>query len=143
MSTDLEPAKRAGTPERNAAIELIAWAYANGYLSDEDSQDRISRAIRATHIRDLVALTADLTEPVDTVDHLKEWWKVQRDSVYVWCAGIPAGLIVAILPVSMIVTFSGGIGWWKVVPIVLTIVLGLYMAIVSVVGAVAAYDREN
>lgn len=143
MSRDLEPAKRAGTPERNQTIDLISWAYAHGYLGDDESQERIGQAIKARYITDLDALTADLTEPVDTVDHLKEWWRVKRDSMYVWCAGIPAGLIVAVMPVSMIVTFTGGIEWWKVVPIVLTIILGLYMVIVSIVGAVGAYDRMN
>lgn len=52
--------KRARTGDREEAVELINAAYAEGQLTTDQREDRVHRALVATHLGDLQQITSDL-----------------------------------------------------------------------------------
>lgn len=58
--TSRHPATRARDRDRDASIEVIEGAYADGQISDADRELRVGRALQADTLADLLLLTADL-----------------------------------------------------------------------------------
>lgn len=135
---------RAGTAERDAVITRIGDAFAGGYLTREEADERLSQAMHAMLADELRPLVEDLPGPPPPA---AERWKsaaaCYRDSVHFWLAGIPAGLLVMVVPVSVIATFGGRLSAARSTVITVTLIIGLYILIISVVQAVEAHVRKE
>lgn len=70
--------KRARTQDRDQAVEVINAAYAQGQLTDAEREDRVHRALVATHVGDLAQVTADLQpaqKTPQTSQVSQHWWQ--------------------------------------------------------------------
>ncbi len=70
--------KRARTAERDAAVELINAAFTDGQLTEEQREDRVHRALVATHVGDLDQVTVDLRGAVVPVRRARWWRRIPR-----------------------------------------------------------------
>ena len=62
-----DPLQRIGDTERDALVELLGRAYAEGYLDRPELETRTERALRSTTGRELTELRRDLPERLDPV----------------------------------------------------------------------------
>lgn len=71
--------KRARMVDRDKAVEVINAAYAEGQLTTEQREDRVHRALLATHMGDLDQVTSDLQRAESAVPEKvgaapDSWW---------------------------------------------------------------------
>ena len=62
---DRDPRERIGDTERDALVEQLGCAYAEGYLDRPELETRTERALRSTTGRELTELRRDLPEHLD------------------------------------------------------------------------------
>lgn len=60
MTAELPPATRAGHADRDAVVDLLTEAYAEGRLDPEEHAERVEQAMAAKTLGELAPLTADL-----------------------------------------------------------------------------------
>src|SRR5690606_29134474 len=89
---------RARMADRDKAVEVINAAYAEGQLTPEQREDRVHRALLATHIGDLDQVTADLQKADTQESEVTEaaptsWWGRTSRRARV---GIAGALLVAV-----------------------------------------------
>ena len=99
--------KRARTQDRDQAVEVINTAYAQGQLTDAEREDRVHRALVATHVGDLAQVTADL-QPAQKTPQASQvsqnWW--QRTSTRTKLAVGAAALV--LVGGGVVATQTGG-----------------------------------
>jgi len=135
---------RVGDTERDVIIGRLNKALLDGELSPDENLERVSQAMRARYISDLELLIEDLPAPPPTeLDRFRAWLGRQETNTDFWLAGIPAGLVVGIVPACYIAANPHAIGAFKSAFIALAAIAGLYIFMMSVVLAVRAHDTKN
>lgn len=102
--------KRARMADRDRAVEMINAAYAEGQLTTQQREDRVHRALVATHLGDLDQVTADLQTSESEAPKSAEsaptgWWERTSRRTKVAIAGV---LLVAIGSGVAVAEMGGG-----------------------------------
>ena len=119
-SIDLQPEVRAGDRDRDRTAALIGQAFAQGYLSMGDYEDRLQQTFAAGTTRGLRALTADL--PVAILKRRDPRRRAARNAAARRSVQIHLGaylaMAVIVLAVWLVVALTAGAWYfWPIWPI--------------------------
>ncbi len=130
---------RVGDDQRYRTESRLRQAFALGYLSDEEFDDRLHRAPKATSGADLAAVSGDLTvEDLRRLDPARRIAKVAEAR-----RGLPvhAAVVLAVTAVTVLVWLIGGIATAAWYPWPLWPVLGGVVGLLFHTGPVIATNR--
>jgi hypothetical protein len=135
---------RIGDTERDVIIGRLNKALADGELTVDENLHRVAQVLAARYLAELGVLIEDLpVPPPGDLERFRAWLGRQDENVNLWLAGIPAGMIIGIVPVCALTAYPSGIGPFRAAIIAATAILGLWVVIMAVVLAVAASDKRT
>ena len=135
---------RVGDRERDVITSRLIAAAAHGELTGAEFTARYEAAMHARYLADLGAVIEDLpVPPPGDLERFRGWLGRQDENVNLWLAGIPAGLLIGIVPVCALAAYPSGIGPFRAAIIASTAIIGLYVVVMSVVLSVQASDKKN
>jgi Domain of unknown function (DUF1707) len=136
---------RVGDAERSAIADRLAKHFSDGRLNEDEFNDRLDRAMRATTMADLTGLLADLPDAEDAQPqlaaggrrHERKMLKVQLERERLWLKlercqyrqverrqrayamrWVPVFVVVAIVAVIVLHTLTHSIGAWLVLGLI-------------------------
>lgn len=100
--------KRARSAEREHAVAVVNAAYVDGQLTAEQREERVNRALVATHLHELDVLTADLrgvtgAAPEPPRSRGVRWWEGRSRATKLAVAGV----VLVVAAVGAAVTLDG------------------------------------